>query len=60
MKKGAIIAVAALFALLAAAGIMLMTKNKDSPPVRIIEDSMDADLNTTSDTNDNANEQIIL
>lgn len=41
MKKGVVIAVALLLALIAAAGIMLAKKNNDSPPVRIIEEPMD-------------------
>lgn len=57
MKKGVIIAVAALLALLAAAGIMLGTKNKDSPPVRIVEDAQD-NTNVTSDNS--SNDAIIL
>ena len=55
MKKGVIIAAAVLLALLAAAGIMLATKNKDSPPVRIVEDAQD---NTNTQTNNN--DEIIL
>ena len=55
MKKGVIIAAAVLLALLAAAGIMLGTKNKDSPPVRIVEDAQD---NTGAQTNNN--DEIIL
>ena len=52
MKKGVIIAAAVLLALLAAAGIMLGTKNKDSPPVRIVEDAQD-NTNVTSDNSSN-------
>ena len=58
MKKGVIIAVAVLLALLAAAGVMLTTKQKeDSPPVRTIEDAMD---NNTITTQPNPNDEIIL
>ena len=58
MKKGIIIAAAVLLALLAAAGVMLSTKQKeDSPPVRIIEDTMD---NNTTNTITNPNDEIIL
>ena len=48
MKKGVVIAVALLLALLAAAGITIATKQKkDSPPVRIIEGTMDNNTNTS-------------
>ena len=58
MKKGVIIAVAVLLALLAAAGVMLTTKQKeDSPPVRTIEDAMD---NNTITTQTNPKDEIIL
>ena len=52
MKKGVIIAAAVLLALLAAAGIMLGTKNKDSPPVRIVDDAQD-NTNVTIDNSGN-------
>ena len=49
MKKGIIIAAAVLLALLAAAGIVIATKQKDdSPPVRIIEEPMDNNTNTSN------------
>ena len=42
MKKGIIIAAAVLLALIAAAGVVIATRQKeDSPPVRIIEDTME-------------------
>lgn len=48
MKKGVVIAVALLLALLAAAGITIATIQKeDSPPVRIIEGTMDNNTNTS-------------
>ena len=49
MKKGIMIAAAVLLALLAAAGIVIGTKQKDdSPPVRIIEEPMDNNTNTSN------------
>ena len=55
MRKGVIIAAAVLLALLAAAGIMISKKQKnDSPPVRIIEDSMDSSANTNNITDVNS------
>ena len=58
MKKGIIIAAAVLLALLAAAGIVIATKQKDySPPVRIIEDNMDNNMTTGNITN--ANDELI-
>ena len=53
MKKGVIIAVAIMLALLAAAGVMLSKKQKeDSPPVRIIEDAMDTNTNNVTNADD--------
>lgn len=58
MKKGVIIAAAVLLALLAAAGIVIATKQKeDSPPVRIIEDTMD---NNAAKNGASPNDEIIL
>lgn len=58
MKKGVIIAAAVLLALLAAAGIVIATKQKeDSPPVRIIEDTMD---NNAAKNGTSPNDEIIL
>ena len=58
MKKGVIIAAAIVLALIAATGVVLSKKQKeDSPPVRIIEDTMD---NNTRNTINDANEEIIL
>ena len=56
MKKGVIIAAAILLALLASAGIMLATKNNDSPPVRVIEENMD---NTNTSGIVSTNDEII-
>jgi len=58
MKKGVIIAAAVLLALLAAAGIVIATRQKeDSPPVRIIEDTME---NNTAKNGTSPNDEIIL
>ena len=58
MRKGVIIAAAVLLALLAAAGIVIATKQKeDSPPVRIIEDTMD---NNAAKNGTSPNDEIIL
>ena len=58
MKKGVIIAAAIVLALIAAAGVMLSKKQKeDSPPVRIIEDTMD--INTNKNVT-SSNDEIIL
>ena len=58
MKKGVIIAAAVLLALLAAAGIVIATRQKeDSPPVRIIEDTMD---NNAAKNGTSPNDEIIL
>lgn len=58
LKKGVIIAVAIALALIAAAGVVIATKQKeDSPPVRIIEDTMDTN---TTNTVTNPNDEIIL
>ena len=47
-----------MLALIAAAGVVIATKQKeDSPPVRIIEDTMD---NNTANTVTNPNDEIIL
>ncbi|MBR5926896.1 MAG: DUF481 domain-containing protein [Spirochaetia bacterium] len=48
MKKGAIIAVAIMLALIAATGVMLATKNKDSPPVRIVENAADNNISNNN------------
>lgn len=54
MKKGIMIAAAVLLALLAAAGVVIATKQKDdSPPVRIIEEPMDNNTNTSNIMNTN-------
>lgn len=49
MKKGIMIAAAVLLALLVAAGVVIGTKQKDdSPQVRIIEEPMDNNTNTSN------------
>lgn len=58
MKKGVITAVAIVLALIAAAGVMISTKQKeDSPQVRVMEDTMDTNTNNTLTA---ANDEIIV